>query len=84
MEALLSPPVPEVDGGQYVFWYRSTAAGRSVIGHNGSDQGVATNMVFSPETGTGVVVLMKTDWDTPVWDLSDAITELLFNHAESL
>jgi CubicO group peptidase (beta-lactamase class C family) len=84
VDALLSPPVPEVDDGQFVFWYRSDVAGRTVFGHNGLDRGVATSMVFSPETGIGVILLMNTDWDTPVGDASDAIMALLFDHAESL
>ena len=84
VDALLSPPVPAVDDGQFVFWYRSDVAGRSVVGHNGGDLGVATNMVFSPETGIGVIVLMNADWDTPVWEASDEIMALLFDHAESI
>ena len=84
VDALLSPQVPAVDDGQFVFWYRSDIAGRSVFGHNGGDRGVATLMVFSPETGIGVILLMNTDWDTPVWEASDEMMALLFDHAESL
>ena len=84
VEELLSPQVPSVSGDQFVFWYRSENAGRSVIGHNGGDIGVATSMIFDPETGIGVILLMNTDWETAVWEASDAITTLLFEHAESL
>ena len=80
---MLSPPVPTVDAGQYVFWYSGTMAGRSVIGHNGSDQGVATQMGFSPETGIGVILLMNVSWNG-VGDAADAIIEILFETAEGL
>lgn len=83
VEALLSPPVPAVDPGQFVFWYQSEAAGRTVVGHGGSDQGVATSMVFSPDTGIGVIFLLNSGWDTPVSDAVDLLTAALFEHAES-
>ena len=73
-----------MDEGQFVFWYRSEAAGRTVVGHSGSDLGVATSMVFSPETGIGVILLMNSGWDTPVWEAVDVLTTVLFDHAESL
>ncbi len=83
VDDLLSAPVPGVDEGQYVFWYRSTNNDRQVIGHNGGDRGVATEMVFSIDTGIGVVILMNTDWST-VGDAAAEIQALLFERAESL
>lgn len=80
---LLTPQVPSVSEEQYVFWYRTNTVGRSVIGHGGSDMGVATEMVFSPDTGIGVIILMNTDWAT-VGDAASEIQALLFDRAESL
>ena len=80
---MLTPQVPTVSDSQYVFWYSTNVAGRSVIGHNGGDLGVATEMVFSPDTGIGVILLMNTDWDT-VGSAASEIQELLFDRAESL
>ena len=81
-ESMLSPVFPEVDSGQCVFWYESTLVGRPVIGHNGSDQGVATQIGFSPESGIGVVFLINTTWDV-AGDAPNAIMDALFQHAET-
>jgi len=80
---LLTPQVPSVSEEQYVFWYRTQIAGRTVIGHGGSDMGVATEMVFSPDTGIGVILLMNTDGATG-GDAASEIQGLLFERAESL
>ena len=85
---MLTPPVTStgqrsVDLGQYVFWYRTSIAERAVIGHNGGDEGVATEMVFSPDTGIGVIILINTDWHT-VGGAASEIQNLLFDRAESL
>ena len=80
---MLSPQVPSVDSTQRVFWYSSNLAGRSVIGHNGSDKGVATQMGFSQETGIGVILLMNVSWEG-AGDVADAILEMLFDTAEDL
>jgi len=75
---------PGADPVQYVFWYGETIAGRSVIGHNGGDNGVATEMFFDPATGIGVIVLMNVDWTTPVEAACAAIQELLFERGEAV
>jgi len=80
---MLSPQFSSVDKGQLVFWYESTVAGRAVIAHNGGDKGVATQMVFSPETGIGVIVLTNTDWEN-LGGTYDAIADFLFDTAEEL
>ena len=76
------PPVPSVDSGQYVFWYRSDANGREVIGHNGGDIGVATELMFSPTSGIGVVLLFNTDWST-VGDTASEIFKSCFFSMQS-
>lgn len=82
--ALLTAPVPEVDTNQFVFWYGSNRAERAVVGHNGGESGVATEMFFSPESGVGIIVLMNAGWDDAVGDAATAIQKLLFDRAESL
>lgn len=74
---------PAADPVQYVFWYGDTIAGRSVIGHNGGDNGVATEMFFDPSTGIGVIVLMNVDWTVPVMTACAEIQELLFERGEA-
>ena len=34
--------------------------------HGGSDKGVATDIMFSPETGYGIIILMNTSWTDDV------------------
>jgi len=81
---MLTAPLPDIDPQQYVFWYETTVAGRTMTGHNGGDQGVGAEMYFDPATGLGVVVLMNVDWrndnETAVADIED----MLLTTAESL
>jgi len=84
VDQMFTAPMPAVHEGQFVFWYESTVSGRAVIGHNGSDQGVATQMVFTPDTGIGVIVMMNVDWDSSVSDAAADIQTLLFERAEAL
>ena len=81
---MFTAPVPSVDKRQRVFWYSATTVGRSVLGHNGGDIGVATQMDFAPDTGIGVIILMNTSWTDAVGDAVGTIKSLLFDRAESL
>ena len=78
---MLSAQEPSVDSGQFVFWYESTLAGRRVVGHGGSDNGVATRIAFSQDTGVGVIMMFNTGWGT-AGDAPDAIATALFDRAE--
>tara|TARA_B100000674_G_C37907584_1_gene946898 strand:- start:235 stop:1503 length:1269 start_codon:yes stop_codon:yes gene_type:complete len=84
LEELLSPQYPKANSGQYVFWYESTIAGRKVIGHNGGDIGVATQISFSPETGVGVIVLMNVSWSDKVTAAAEAVQGYLYDVGEQL
>ena len=64
-------------------WYQSKLNGRTVIGHGGSDKGVATTMAFSPDTGYGVIILMNVSWTDDVTSATDELQELLIDRAES-
>ena len=84
VKELLAPQYPEVDSGQFVFWYETTIAGRKVIGHNGGDIGVATQISFSPETNIGVIVLMNVSWSDKVTAAAEAVQGYLYDVAEQL
>ncbi len=84
VDDLLSAPVPEVDPSQYVYWYATTIAGRSVVGHNGGDAGVATEMYVDPASGVGVVVLTNVDWATPMESAVESIEDRLFDVGEEM
>ena len=49
--------VPDVVDGQGLIWYRTHHRGRTLIGHNGGDYGVATVAFYDPDAGTVVWVL---------------------------
>ena len=58
---------PGLDSEMGLIWYGFKAGGESVIGHNGGDYGVSTEMGFTSD-GTGFVVLMNgegTDYTLP-------------------
>jgi CubicO group peptidase (beta-lactamase class C family) len=81
-EEMLSVQFPAVDATQFVFWYESVFAGRTIVGHEGSDKGVAARMVLSPESGIGVIIMLNTNWDT-AGDVPETIVDALFNQAET-
>ena len=66
-ETLTTPPVAGLDDWyirpyveeQYFFWFGMTLEERWIIGHDGDDIGVSTEMFFDPETDVGVVVLAR-------------------------
>lgn len=52
---------PEINPEQGLIWYYKSQRGRTVIGHNGGDLGVATEMFFRPEDGVGVILLANSN-----------------------
>jgi CubicO group peptidase (beta-lactamase class C family) len=54
--------VPEVAHGQGLIWYRFGLRGMRLLGHNGGDRGVATQMYYRLDDGAGVIVLANGDW----------------------
>ena len=61
-QELLTVPFPEASTRQGFFWYLRERDGRQVWTHSGEDAGVATELIFDPETGDGVVILTNVDW----------------------
>lgn len=48
---------------QYYLWFGMTLGDRWLIGHDGDDEGVTSEMFYDPETGVGVTVIGNVvDW----------------------
>lgn len=62
---------------QCLAFYYSTINGRKLLGHNGGEKGVSTEMYYDPQTNVGVIVFNNDD-DT---DLEAAVS-LLFSYGE--
>ncbi|MFT4976617.1 MAG: CubicO group peptidase (beta-lactamase class C family) [Myxococcota bacterium] len=60
---LLTVQFADIDDEQGLGWYSWTLNGREVWGHNGGEQGAATEMLFWPDDGVGAVVLMNSEGD---------------------
>ena len=74
---------PDVAHGQGLIWYRFVLRGMPLMGHNGGDSGVATQMFFRPSDDVGVIVLANGNWyrDGHVWPLQ-RIMARLFEEAD--
>ena len=83
VEDMWTPQLPNVEPSQGVFWYWESMVGKDVIGHNGSDYGVATDMYYDPETGVGIVTLVNADTPASIygsmWDIEDKLFEVGFS-----
>lgn len=62
VQEMLREQVPDVVAGQGLVWYAIHRDGERLIGHNGGDSGVATQMFFRERDGTGVITLANGDW----------------------
>ena len=56
--------VPALEPGQGLIWFQLQREGRTLFGHDGGDDGVATVCFFDPETEVGVVALANGNWRT--------------------
>jgi CubicO group peptidase (beta-lactamase class C family) len=85
VDELLHPQLPGIVGGQGLIWYRFALHGRTLWGHNGGDQGVATVAFFDPRKNVGVAVLANSDWRQVGgrWPLQQ-IMDRLFDEGPSL
>jgi CubicO group peptidase (beta-lactamase class C family) len=82
---MLRPQLQGIVKGQGLIWYRYDLHGRTVWGHNGGDQGVATVAFFDPQDDLGVAVLANGDWRKAdgVWPLQQIMSRL-FDDAPDL
>jgi len=74
---------PELESTFGLFWYYKRLMGRDLIGHNGGNWGVATEMFFQPETDTGVILLMNGDWSNRNFPMVMSIEDRLFREASN-
>ena len=58
---MLEPAYPALDPDQGIGWSRWDLDGDEVWGHNGGESGASTEILWWPETGRGVVVLMNAE-----------------------
>jgi CubicO group peptidase (beta-lactamase class C family) len=59
VQQMMTPQVPDVEGTQGLTFYFDTKGGKDVLGHDGADKGVSTQMFFDPKTKAGYVLLMN-------------------------
>jgi CubicO group peptidase (beta-lactamase class C family) len=73
----------DVVPGQGLIWYVLHRSGERLFGHNGGDSGVATQMYYRPDDGTGVITLANGNWrrSGAAWPLSQ-IMDRLFEESE--
>ena len=78
VDEMLSHQVPNLDETQGLIWYSWDLGDDTVWGHNGGDDGVATEILFRKSDGAGVVVLMNADGDRwgPVEDIEEELLAL--------
>jgi CubicO group peptidase (beta-lactamase class C family) len=74
---------PALAPNQGLVWYYKELSDRVLLGHNGGDSGVATEMFFRPEDGVGVILLMNGDWPVDMRPIME-IEIRLFEEADSL
>jgi CubicO group peptidase (beta-lactamase class C family) len=82
---MLTPAIYGIARKQGLVWYRWNVAGWDVIGHNGGDMGVSTNMYYDENTGTGVVLLANGEaWTWREWNAMMDLAAKLFEVAPQL
>ena len=65
-----------------LFWYSKNLQGWELMGHNGGNYGVSTEMFFRLEDGVGVIILMNGDWTNKNIRIIYDIETRLFREAE--
>ena len=74
---------PSIDPQGGIIWYYKDLSNWTLLGHNGGDMGVTTEMFFRPADGTGVILLMNGDCTPSVDRAIKDIQIRLFNEAAS-
>tara|TARA_B100001123_G_scaffold16879_1_gene18901 strand:- start:2328 stop:3488 length:1161 start_codon:yes stop_codon:yes gene_type:complete len=59
VEAMKNIQYPKLDKKQGIGWYYTRVGANRMIGHDGGDPGVATQMFCQPEEGAGIIILMN-------------------------
>ena len=77
--------IPDLEPDQGLIWFGLQRAGRSLFGHDGGDDGVATVCFFDPRADVGVVALANGNWRTVKGDYAlYLIMDRLFDAAPHL
>jgi CubicO group peptidase (beta-lactamase class C family) len=73
---------PDVSSTFGLLWYYKTLHSWELMGHNGGNNGVSTEMFFRPEDGVGVILLMNGNWTQQNLHIIYAVETRLFIEAE--
>ena len=73
---------PQINPDMGLLWYYKQQGGRRLLGHNGSERGVATDMFYCPESGVGVLLLLNGNWTQRNYAHVMALEDLLLDVAE--
>ena len=58
---MLRPQYPQIEPSQGLVWYTLNLGNRILVGHDGSDPGITTEMWYCPKEDTGVAVLTNSE-----------------------
>jgi CubicO group peptidase (beta-lactamase class C family) len=82
---MLREEIPDLEPGQGLIWWAFQRDGRTLVGHDGGDDGVATVCFFDPADDVGVIALANGGWRTIRGDWSlYLIMDRLFRAARGL
>ncbi|MEW5803379.1 MAG: serine hydrolase domain-containing protein [bacterium] len=73
---------PSIDPQGGLIWYYKELSGWRLLGHNGGDMGITTEMFFRPDDGAGIILLMNGDCTPSVDRFIKDIQTRLFKEAE--
>jgi CubicO group peptidase (beta-lactamase class C family) len=73
---------PDVSSTFGLLWYYKTLHSWELMGHNGGNNGVSTEMFFRPEDGVAVILLMNGNWTQQNLHIIYAVETRLFIEAE--
>ena len=78
VDEMLTLQVPDLDDTMGLIWYSWELGDDTVWGHNGGDDGVATEILFRKSDGVGVVLLMNGDGERwkPVEEIEEKLLSL--------
>ena len=73
VETIKSIPYPNINSGQGLIWYYKNANGRNLLGHNGGDTGVSTEMFISTSDNLGVIILSNSSNYSALIQIENAV-----------
>ncbi len=73
IELIKSIQYPNINNQQGIIWYYKILNGRNLLGHNGGDVGVSTEMFFSVSDNIGVIILSNASNYNALIDIENAV-----------